>query len=529
MPDTVQARLSSLPRVGFVTEPSPVSEHAALAEELSLAWLGAKRDDLLPALFGGSKVRKLDLLLASAPWDRASAWTSMGAIGSGHLVALGAASARLGRPLDAHLFWEPVEDLVLEHLAYTASQARSLRFYSSRTSLGVRAPGLFVRPQHRGATVIGPGGTHAPGVVGVMLAVRELADQIDAGLLPMPDRIVVALGSGGTAAGLVLGAGIWLRRDGRVPIIQAGSAVERAFSPAWRVHQLLRSAVSWLNEQGIGLAAFEPAPLVIDHSGSGPAYGVANPRSREVTVRLRGHGLPAEPIYTGKAFASVLARPVAGERVLLWITPRRSGPLPAAEGWRDRLPSSLRRRLDGGSSMARRTMLVGLVATVTFAGWRAGGYPALARPVAGLADWEVQVLRAAAEVVLSDVPARARERVPAAVAAFMARFPPAMRAEVSGLLLAIEQGTLLQARLDRFSRLPVAERDEALRALKDGPAPARLLYRGIRDLCLLGAWQQDTLWPDIGYEGPWVPAVERADRYLALASRQAPPGWTVDP
>lgn len=517
-------RLDSLPRLGLITEPSPVSEHPELAAELSLSWLGAKRDDLLPALHGGSKVRKLDLLLAAPPWAQAASWTSMGAIGSGHLVALSAASERLGRPFHAQLFWEPVEDLVLDNLAFTASRATSLRFYGGRVGMGVRAPGLFLGSSWRGSAVIGPGGTHPPAVVGVMLAVRELALQIEQGLLPMPDRIVVALGSGGTAAGLVLGAGLWLRRDGKAPVVQAGAAVERVFTGAWRVRQIALAALGWLNNQGVSLPV-ELAPLQVDHSGAGPAYGSASSASREVTTRLRALGLPAEPIYTGKAFASLLRRPPAGERVLLWMTPRRAGPLPTDPGWRERLPPSLQARLEGRPSRARRAFLIASTGMLAFGAWRLLGDRGLPAPVPGLADWEAAVIRAAAEVVLPKMPGRVLDRIPAAVAAYSRSFPTPMRAEISGLLLAIDQGTLLSGHLDRFTRLSLAQREASLQALKEGPAPGRILYRGIRDLCLLGAWQQDALWDSIGYEGPWVPRAERSDRYVALASASPPPGW----
>src|SRR4029434_5777652 len=52
------------------------------------------------------------------------------------------------------------------------------------------------------------GGSNPLGTLGHVNAALELAAQVDAGQLPHPVRLVVALGSGRTAAGLALGFAI---------------------------------------------------------------------------------------------------------------------------------------------------------------------------------------------------------------------------------------------------------------------------------------------------------------------------------
>lgn len=515
--------LDRLPRLGLVAEASPVSGLPALAEALGLSWLGAKRDDLLPALHGGAKVRKLDHLLATAPWAGDGPLLTMGAIGSGHLVACAAAARHLGRPLRAHLFWEPVEGVVEENLAFTASWADALRFHPSRLHLGLRAPGLLLRPRHAGATVIGPGGTHPPAVVGVLRGVAELARQVAEGALPWPDRIVVALGSGGTAAGLWLGAALFLRRGGRVPTVQAGAAVERIFMDERRLRVIARRTVDWLRAQGIGLPSCEPGPLEVVHRAAGPAYGHASPASRAASARLHAHGLAVEPIYTGKAFAPVLERPPRGEAVLLWHTPRAAGPLPTREDWKERLPAALRARLSPHPGRRRLVLAGAGLLAVGLLGPRGLLYPALPGPGPGRLG--PALLLAAAEVILPRLSPEARARVGPNVERFLRSMPPAMRAEVAALFVAVEQGTPLGGHLPRFSSLPVERREALLQRLARGPAPLRLLYRGLRDLCLLGAWQQPALWAGIGYDGPQVPEAPRVDAYTAMFSSDPPRGW----
>ena len=87
--------------------------------ELALRSLWVKRDDLCPALLGGTKVRKLDHLLAEPRFATADGWISVGSIGSGHLSALASAAGALKQRLDVITFWQPPSDRVLEDLVST--------------------------------------------------------------------------------------------------------------------------------------------------------------------------------------------------------------------------------------------------------------------------------------------------------------------------------------------------------------------------------------------------------------------------
>ncbi len=114
-------RVEALPRLGWVEASSPVESCSELARAMGLDGLWVKRDDTLGlhhGLHGGTKVRKLDLLLAAPPWRDAPRWASIGAIGSGHLVALSTAARLLDRTLHAHLFWEQPLPALLNHVQF---------------------------------------------------------------------------------------------------------------------------------------------------------------------------------------------------------------------------------------------------------------------------------------------------------------------------------------------------------------------------------------------------------------------------
>lgn len=335
--------LDPLARLGWVDAPTPLTPLPDLAERLGVDALTIKRDDLSPPLCGGTKPRKLDYLLATTPLAQAAAWHSMGAIGSGHLAALTAAAHRLGRRLFAHCFWEPISGNVVENLAFVASGPTVLRYHASRSSLLVNHPRLLLAKEVEGFPVIPPGATTPAGMVGLVRAGLELAEQIEAGVLAQPDRIYVALGSGGTVVGLSVG----LALGGVRTTIHAVAVVERPLATAGRLNALTRQLRGYLETRGLGWpAGLRPVPVLIDRKHLGRGYGLPTTDSRAACEILSAHGIALEPVYTGKAMAALVAD---GRRrqigpVLFWHTAHRPG-LDASPEWRSRLPAALDRRL----------------------------------------------------------------------------------------------------------------------------------------------------------------------------------------
>lgn len=349
MADALLATLDTLPRVGLVERPTPVSALPDLAAELSLSWLGVKRDDLLPALHGGTKVRKLDYLLAVPPLSSARRWVSLGAIGSGHLAALTAAAGALRAELEAHVFWAPPSESTLNNLRFIASGAARLTYHRSSTALALRHPSLLFARNRFGAAVVEPGATNPVGMLGTVRAGLELAVQVMRGELPMPDVVYVPLGSGGTVAGLAVG----LAMGGVRPELRAISAVARPIGRAGRVLRLADQVRRYLTRLGVGGAEVRLPIISIDHAQYAPGYGVASAASLTACGRLARWAIWLEPAYSGKAMAALLADPPLGRRVLFWLTPHLGGPLPYAEDWRGRLPAPLARRLEQASSVQR--------------------------------------------------------------------------------------------------------------------------------------------------------------------------------
>lgn len=529
--------LDSLPRLGWVADPTPVQPMAALAAGLGLEWLGAKRDDTTQPLYGGCKTRKLDYLLASPPWRDAKKWISVGAIGSGHLVACTAAAIELGRELEAHVFWEPPSAGVLDSLAYVASGPTEIHYHTSRVTLALHHPSLLLATQRKGIPVIPPGGTIPVAMVGLVRAGVELAMQVRAGMLPEPQRVYVSLGSGGTAVGLALGFAL----GGLKTTVHAVAAVERHLASRSRLRKLMRALQDHLRAVGLPqLAEIEPTPVVLDYSQVGPGYGKVSRSSLDAVSVLRDEGILLEPIYTGKAMAALLADAELAHRerrslgrVLFWNTVRRVEALPHADDWQTHLPPSLRHRVRKAeavverpmSTVTRRRLLwaTAAVATTALVVGRLTGYR-------GLQDWhgrelserEALIIMAAAEALLPPAPSpwQSWQPVAAGVDGYLASLPTGLRRQVHMLLGFIEHATPLGGRVQRFSNLAPADRLQFLLALREnGGVPAQA-FAALRELCMLGYYQQPASWQALGYTGPWVPAEPRPRRadYAALVA-----------
>jgi D-cysteine desulfhydrase len=154
-----------------------------------------------------------------------------------------------------------------------------------------------------GAHFLTVGGSNVAGAMGYVHAARELASQIRAGEMPEPDLCVVALGSGGTAAGLAAG----FEAEGlRTRVV--GVCVSQ---PLWAAQWLaLRLARACAKRAGVDAAAARPFPrarLAMDTRFLGPGYGVETQAALEASREAEALGIKLDTTYTAKTFACALS------------------------------------------------------------------------------------------------------------------------------------------------------------------------------------------------------------------------------
>jgi 1-aminocyclopropane-1-carboxylate deaminase/D-cysteine desulfhydrase-like pyridoxal-dependent ACC family enzyme len=297
------------------TYPTPVHEVAQASRGRCALWV--KRDDLTGALYGGNKVRKLEYLLADARARGATRLVTIGAVGSHHVLATTLYGQKEGFAVEAALVPQPRTEHVVE--VVRAGLGHGLRALPAG---GYAAVALRVAPRilRSDAYFVMVGGSSEVGSLGYVDGARELAAQIRAGEMPEPDVVVVALGSGGTVAGIAAG----LELEGIRSLVVGVVVAEPGWFVSFRARRLARACLRAFGARGA--RGWLDRRMEIDRRWLGRGYGFATEEGARATDEAARAGLTLDPTYTAKTFAAALARvealrdAAAPKTVLYWHT-----------------------------------------------------------------------------------------------------------------------------------------------------------------------------------------------------------------
>jgi D-cysteine desulfhydrase len=166
--------------------------------------------------------------------------------------------------------------------------------------------------------IIPYGASNAVGAAGYVLAMQELSQQLQGRQV---DSIVFASSSGGTQAGLAVGARA-VGFGGQIVGIRIDKG-EPSDDPY--LHQLAHLANATAAFVGLG-AEFTPADFIVNQDYLGGGYGVVGELEREaIYLAGRLEGLVLDPVYTGRAMGGLIDMIRRGvispdETVLFWHT-----------------------------------------------------------------------------------------------------------------------------------------------------------------------------------------------------------------
>ena len=297
------------PRAALGDFPTPVQR---VDDRRGALWI--KRDDLSARPVGGNKVRALELLLAGvSPGDLV---VTTGARGSTHALATAMHAHRLGARV-ALVRWPQEMNPDAEQTERRASSSADERYAAWTPVDAILRSWLVQLRTSARVHWVPPGGTSPLGIVGHVIGALELAAQIERGELPLPARIVVPLGTGGTAAGLLLGCAI----AGLETTIVAVRVAPRIVARASRV-RALAGQTARLIERRAGKRVPRPVParLEVVHEAFGGAYGRPTAAGRDAARWLRdASGIALDATYSAKACAVALARRDLSP-TLFWLT-----------------------------------------------------------------------------------------------------------------------------------------------------------------------------------------------------------------
>jgi D-cysteine desulfhydrase len=295
------ALAETLPHLALSARPTPV-------RELAGPGIWVKEDGAFGAGgWGGNKVRKLEWLIPDARRRGRRSILTFGGLGTNWGLATALYGREHGLDTALALVDQPLDEHVRAQLARL--RASGARIYRTRTKRRTAAllPWLLARNSRGGRPpyLLPAGGSSPVGALGYVEAALEIAAQVADGALPEPGHAVVAVGTGGTAAGLALGlqiAGLSTRVVGVVVNDQL-----RLDPPV--LARLAQRTAALLERRGARLGPLDLTPDLLDLNRDqlGAGYGhptVAAARAAELGAAER---LPLDPVYTAKAMAGLLA------------------------------------------------------------------------------------------------------------------------------------------------------------------------------------------------------------------------------
>lgn len=295
--------LSFPPQINLARLPTPVQPMRRFGEKLAVD-LYVKRDDLTGAALSGNKIRKLEFVLADALAQNADTVITCGGAQSNHCRATAIAAAMLG--LNCRLLLRtpdpsnppPAEgNILLDRMAgadivwITPQEYKVRDEFFEREAASLKASGRI-------PYMIPEGASSALGAWGYIRAAEELVNDIAnlPGGANQACTIINAAGSGGTAAGLILGAKIF---DLNARVVSVNVCDNREYF----VNAIGNICENAIADYGIEIDFSRDRDIEIIDGYVGRGYALSRPEELELLYEVaRAEGIFFDPVYTGKAF-----------------------------------------------------------------------------------------------------------------------------------------------------------------------------------------------------------------------------------
>ena len=254
-----------------------------------------KRDDLTGLELSGNKVRKLEYLIYQAKKEKADIIFTNGGDQSNHARATVIAASSVGikskiflwgkenKTPDGNLFLDKFYGAEISFLNKKKFSKVNNLMFEERVKLLKKGRNAFVIPE---------GGSTTLGIWGYISFMNELKDQIDLNKL---EGINVAAGSGGTAAGLLVGAAL-LKLDLKI------FAVNVLYPETEIRRKILQLAEGCILDYKLPCKINgNNLELLSGYSIEGYKK-ISEDKLNLITKFARSSGILLDPAYTGKAF-----------------------------------------------------------------------------------------------------------------------------------------------------------------------------------------------------------------------------------
>jgi D-cysteine desulfhydrase family pyridoxal phosphate-dependent enzyme len=295
-------KISTLPRLGLFSRPTPMHELKWLRQEIGAKpRIFMKRDDLTGTGLGGNKNRKLDFVMAKAQELGSDVVITWGGVQSNHCRQALSVAKYLG--MDCYLLLTGDEPKVRQGnlLVYTIMGAEIYVLGSDESvQPEVVAQELAdkLRKEDRKPFVVPVGASTPLGAVGYVESMQEAAMQAEEMGISF-GHAFLPTGSAGTQAGAIVGAALYSPSTKVHGVSVSRSSDEQAK----KVAEVVSETLAFLDiSETVRLD-----DVIIHDEYYGTQYGVPTKEGNEA-IRLvaRTEGILLDPVYTGKAMAGML-------------------------------------------------------------------------------------------------------------------------------------------------------------------------------------------------------------------------------
>ncbi len=301
-------KLASLPRFRLAHLPTPLEEAQFLSATLGGPRILIKRDDCTGLAFGGNKTRKLEYLIADAQHQGASVVITCGSTGSNHCRQTAAAARVAGMKCMLVLNSAVENPSVQGNLLLDRMLGAQIHYVDQETDRDPLMERLAEECRENGEEpyVIPSGGSNSLGASAYVAAIFELMEQLD-DLGVEPSRVYTTSStSGGTHAGLAIGAAI----AGATFLVQGVAIEGNAEEIRSIVHPLANVTADFLGSD----ARLSPENILIDDGYVGAGYGIPTGECLDAMNMLaRTQAVLLDPVYTAKTMAGMIGHIRGGQ------------------------------------------------------------------------------------------------------------------------------------------------------------------------------------------------------------------------
>ena len=313
-------RIDSLPRFPLAHLPTPLEELKSLSQQLGGPELLIKRDDQTGLALGGNKTRKLEFIVGDALQQGADTLVTLGAVQSNHCRQTAAAAAKAGLRCELILNGK-IPEMANGNLLLNELLGAKLHWIE-RSQRAAKLANLDaeLRTEGRKPYLIPVGGSNGVGATGYVVAMQELMEQLRQSGRRV-DHILFGTSSGGTQAGIILGARIE-GFQGRLHGLSIDKNDPEHFEYETEVAQIANDCSAFIGSDI--LVTRDDVNVVYGYKGEG--YAVVGELERSaIKLLARSEGIVLDPVYAGRAFGGLVDLIRKGtfrsdETVLFWHT-----------------------------------------------------------------------------------------------------------------------------------------------------------------------------------------------------------------